>query len=215
LKWELAVVAVFAVLTSALPSHGDPIPPRRLALIGYCIGAFTAAGGDCHTTASSAGTAISNSGTVTTSGESLAYDAQSESRAGSLGGIVSVSSNTFNADGPGVMVDALEQLVDVVTFFGPVGQTGFLGLQYTLRGSNTSDGTIAEVTFGDHSVPYACVKLGIQQPIFPFGCIDHDQPGVNGLFSVGFFPFTYNVPFNLWFQLESIAGTGFGSGRHL
>jgi hypothetical protein len=36
---------------------------------------------------------------------------------------------------------------------------------------------------------------------------------VGGTFSAGVFPFVYGQAFPLWFQLESIAGTGFGAGR--
>ncbi|MGI8745305.1 MAG: hypothetical protein ACR2NN_22575 [Bryobacteraceae bacterium] len=41
----------------------------------------------------------------------------------------------------------------------------------------------------------------------------YDQMNVGGTFSAGSFPFIYGLPFPLWFELESIAGRGFGSGR--
>jgi hypothetical protein len=57
------------------------------------------------------------------------------------------------------------------------------------------------------------VKLGINDPTFPFGCTAYDQADVSGTFDAGIFPFVYGQAFPLWFQLESIAGTGFGAGR--
>jgi len=57
------------------------------------------------------------------------------------------------------------------------------------------------------------VKAGINEPILPFGCAAHDQSTVDGRFLVGRFPFVFGEMFPLWFQLESIAGTGFGAGR--
>lgn len=115
------------------------------------------------------------------------------------------------------MVDAVEQLVDsvMISFVPFTGQIGYVQLNYSLHGSNSASGTNSLVTFGPHKVPYACVKLGINDPIFPFGCSAFDQPSVNGTFTSGVFRFTYGQAFPLWFQLESIAGTGFGSGRPL
>jgi hypothetical protein len=113
------------------------------------------------------------------------------------------------------MVDALEQTVDSITIsFDPWnGSTGYMFMFYALHGTNSATGTDARATFGPHGVPYACVKLGLNAPLFPFGCTAYDQPGVDGTFFAGMFPFTYGAAFPLWFQLESIAGTGFGPGR--
>ena len=192
---------------------GGPITTFNSAFIASCIGAFSTIA--CTTQANSSGAAITNSGTVTTSGETITYTASSVSLPGSLGGSASLSSNTLNSSGPGVMVDAVEQLVDAVTIsYAPLnGQTGLIVLDYTLHGTNSATGTDVLATFGSHKVPYACVKLGINSPIFPFGCAAYDQPSLNGTFSTGVFSFIYGQAFPLWFQLESIAGTGFGSGR--
>jgi len=105
------------------------------------------------------------------------------------------------------MVDALEQLVDAVTVsYGPLnGQTEYMLLEYTLHGTNSR--------FGGDAVPYGRVKLGINNPIFPFGWQGFSQGTVVGTFSSGVFPFTYGQAFPLWFKLESIGGTGVGSGR--
>ena len=180
------------------------------AEIGTCVGSFGTVGpppDPCTLQASSSGAAITNSGTISTSGETLSYAASSVTMAGSLGGWVSVSSNTLNSSGPGIMVDALEDLEDSVTIsFAPLnGQTGYMVLQYTLDGTNAVSGTDAS--------PYGCVKLGINNPTFTFGCQGYHQSSVAGTFSTGVFPFIYGQAFPLWFQLESIAGTGFGSGR--
>ncbi len=118
-------------------------------------------------------------------GESITYDASSVARAGALGGRVSLSSNTFNSSGPGVMVDSFEQLVDSVTAAGPGLGTGFVALFYTLEGTNTASGVDAGARFGPHGVPYACVKAGVGDPLFPFGCAAYDQPAINGTFSAG------------------------------
>jgi hypothetical protein len=80
------------------------------ALIATCIGSFGVIGAapdPCVLQTNSLGPAITNSGTVNTSGETVSYSASSVSIPGSLGGSVTVSSNTFNSSGPGVMVDAL------------------------------------------------------------------------------------------------------------
>jgi hypothetical protein len=132
-----------------------------------------------------------------------------------LGGSVSLTSQTLNSAGPGVMVDALEETADVVTILSPSlnGTVGVLQLKYTLDGTNTASGIDAGATFGPHRVPYACVKMGINQPVFPFGCTAYDAPQVAGTFTARFVRFVYGQPFPLWFQLESIAGTGFGPGR--
>jgi hypothetical protein len=113
------------------------------------------------------------------------------------------------------MVEAFGNLVDLVTIsFAPFnGQLGHIMLQYTLDGTNSLTGIDASATFGNHKVPYACVKLGINTPIFPFGCTAYDESSVNGTFSTGLFTFTYGQTFPLWFELYSIAGTGFGPGR--
>src|SRR6185436_15443746 len=97
---------------SLMPCAASPIP-YRLALVEYCLNSF--ATGPCTVTGSSSGAAITSSATVNTSGESITYTASSVSLPGSLGGKVSVTSNTLNSSGPGVMVDAVEQLVDSVT----------------------------------------------------------------------------------------------------
>jgi hypothetical protein len=134
---------------------------------------------------------------------------------GDLGGSVSLTSNTFNSSGPGLMVDAGEQLLDAVTVSSPPfnGSAGFMELLYTLDGTNSATGVDAGAVFGPHDVPYACVKLGINNPTFPFGCTAYDQGSVSGTFDAGIFPIVYGQAFPLWFQLESIAGTGFGAGR--
>jgi hypothetical protein len=209
MRWLFATVAL---VSFALPSTAAPISYRS-AFIVYCQGSF--ANGPCTTVASSSGSAISSSGTVATSGETVTYTASSAALAGPLGGKVSVSSNTFNATGPGVMVDAVAQFVDSVTIsFAPWnGSGGTMFLYYTLDGTNSASGTGAGATFGPHGVPYACVKAGINNPILPFGCTAYDQASVGGLFYAGAFNFTYGVAFPLWFQLENIAGTGFGPGR--
>ena len=203
-----------AVLLVATLFSGDnvyaAVVAYNSALIATCIGSFGAIGNPpdpCILKASSSGAAIMNSGSVNTSGENLDYTAFSVSVPGLLGGSVTVSSNTLNSSGPGVMVDALEQLVDSVTIsFAPLnGETGYMRLLYTLDGTNSSSGADAS--------PYGCVKLGINNPTFPFGCQGHFQSSVAGTFSTGTFPFIYGQGFALWFQLESIAGTGFGSGR--
>ncbi len=113
------------------------------------------------------------------------------------------------------MVDAGEQLLDAVTISFALlnGSTGFMELLYTLDGTNSATGVDAGAVFGPHDVPYACVKLGINNPTFPFGCTAYDQTSVSGTFDAGIFPFVYGQAFPLWFQLESIAGTGFGAGR--
>ena len=176
------------------------------ATIEHCIGGFITS--QCTVTASSAGAAISSSSAPSTSGESIAYNASSVSLPGrGLGGSVTLTSSTFNSSGPGIMADALEQLVDVVTIsFEPFNNSpGYIQLFYTLDGSTSASGSVA--------APYGCVKLGINEPLFPFGCTGYFQPFVRGTFGGEFFQFTYGRPFPLWFQLESIAGTGFGAGR--
>jgi hypothetical protein len=111
------------------------------------------------------------------------------------------------------MVDALEQILDSVTISDPSldGDPGIVQLYYTLEGTNTTTGSDVGATFGGHGVPYACVKIGINNPTFPFGCKAYDGAGAFGTFLGGSFSFTYGTPFPLWFQLESIAGTGFGT----
>ena len=120
------------------------------------------------------------------------------------------------------MVDAVEQLVDSVTIGSPsfTGSIGYVELLYNLDGTLSATGVDAGAAFGPHSVPYACVKIGINNPIFPFGCTAYARPAsfisnmsVDGTFGGVFFPFVYGQAFPLWFQLESIAGTGFGAGR--
>ena len=86
-------------------------------------------------------------------------------------------------------------------------------LDYALDGTNSATGTDALATFGPHKVPYACVHVGINNPVFPFGCSAYDQTSVNGSFTSSVFSFTFGQAFPLWSELESIAGTGFGSGR--
>jgi hypothetical protein len=199
------------------PLPPPPPPPRvepfTLAYISYCQGSFNA--GPCATAAASTGAQINASGIVSTSGEFVNYTASSVSLAGQLGGSVSLMSQTLNSSGPGIMVDALEETLDVITISFPPfnGEFGTMELLYTLHGDNTASGVDTTATFGPHRVPYACVKLGINQPVFPFGCVAHDAPQVAGTFSRGFVQFVYGRPFPLWFQLESIAGTGFGPGR--
>jgi hypothetical protein len=202
-----------ALLISPFPCAAATVTPSRTAFIVYCLNSF--ATGPCTLVAHSSGAAITGSGTVNTSGESVTFTASSVSRAGALGGSVSLTSNTLNSSGPGVMVNALQQLVDIMTIsFDPFnGSTGYMELLYTLQGTNSATGTNATATFGPHRVPYACIKMGINDPVFPLGCVAYDQPGVNGIFSAGVVPFIYGTPFPLWFQLESIAGTGFGPGR--
>ena len=198
------------LLLLALPMANAATIAYNLAVITTCVGSFGAIGNPpdpCTPQMTSSGATISSFGSITTSGENLSYSASSVSTPGELGGVVSVTSNTINSSGPGVMVDALEQLVDsVVISYAPLnGQTGYLFLDYTLDGTNSSSGADAP--------SYGCVKLGINDPLFPFGCSGHFQPSVSGTFSSGVFPFIYGQAFPLWFQLESIAGTGFGSGR--
>jgi len=72
---------------------------------------------------------ITSSGNVTTSGESIVFAASSAYMGGSrIGSSASVTSNTFNSLGPGVMVDARELFVDEVTVtFDPLnGRTGYV-----------------------------------------------------------------------------------------
>lgn len=194
-----------SLMFATLVGKAGPISSYNLAEVVTCVGSFSSG---CTLQDSSSGASITSSGTVTTSGESVFYTASSVSAPGSLGGVVSVSSNTLNSSGPGIMVDALEQLLDSVTIsFAPLnGQTGSMLLYYTLDGANSAVGT-------NVGVPYACVKLGINNPTFPFGCTAFPGSSVNGTFSAGVFTFTYGTAFPLWFQLESIAGTGFGPGR--
>lgn len=211
---RLLTLVVLGVVLSAARSAGDTITPGRQTFISYCIGSFSAPGA-CTLVASSDGSPIAASGTVTTSGETVTYAASSIAQEFSLGGTALVSSTTFNSAGPGVMVDAVEQLVDLVTVsWDPWnGSTGYLQVFYTLDGFNSASGANASATFGNHGVPYACVKLGVGTPLFPFGCEAHDSPSVDGLFGGAFFPIVYGQAVPLWFQLESIAGTGFGPGR--
>jgi hypothetical protein len=138
----------------------------------------------------------------------VAYTASSVALAGSLGGAVAVSTSTLNSSGPGVMVDALEQFVDILTVsYAPLnGLTGYLVIDYTLHGTNSTAG---------NNISYGCVKAGINEPIFPFGCTGYSQPRVAGTFESATYSFTYGQTFPLWFQLESIAGTGFGAGRKM
>lgn len=210
---RLMVIAFVVLSTSIISCVGDTITPFNSAFIEYCAGAFAV--GQCTVTASSSGAPITASGSATTSGESINYTASSVSMPGALGGSVSLTSNTFNSSGPGIMVDAGEQLLDAVTISFALlnGSTGFMELLYTLDGTNSATGVDAGAVFGPHDVPYACVKLGINNPTFPFGCTAYDQTSVSGTFDAGIFPFVYGQAFPLWFQLESIAGTGFGAGR--
>lgn len=203
------IVTVF--LWGAVFTNAATITTYHASQIYTCIGSFSA----CTLQVSSSGNLITNSGTVSTSGESVTYSASSVSLIGSLGGSVSFTSNTSNSSGPGIMVDALEQVLDAITVsYAPLnGQTGFMMLNYSLHGTNSATGVDAQATFGNHGVPYACVKLGINNPTFPFGCTGFDQANVQGTFSSGLFPIVYGQTVPLWFQLESIAGTGFGAGR--
>ena len=206
--------AVVALLGSLIPCFGATITPYNLANIGYCVGSFAA--GPCTGVANSSGAPITASGSATTSGESITYTASSVSRPGALGGSVSLTSDTLNSSGPGIMVDALEQLLDLVTISSPLyvnGSIGNMELFYTLDRTNSATGTDALATFGPHEVPYACVKMGINSPTFPFGCTAYDQTSVGGTFEAGVFSYVFGHAFPLWFQLESIAGTGFGAGR--
>ena len=206
-------LAALASLVLVLPASADTISYRR-SFVEHCVGAFAI--GACTVTASSAiGAEVSGSATVTTSGETVSYVGSSVALPGSLGGRASVTSNVVNSTGPGVMVDALAQMVDLVTIdFAPWhGQAGSMVMYYTLEGFNDATGADEDITFGPHGVPYACVKIGIGEPVFPFGCAAHDQDRVDGLFLGGTFSFIYGKEFPLWFQLESIAGTGYGAGR--
>lgn len=194
-------------------ANAASITPFTNAGIATCIGAFTTS---CTFQVSSSGAAITHSGSVATPGETLSYTASSVSMPGSLGGSVSTTSNTLNSSGPGIMVDAQELLVDSVTIsYAPFnGQIGYIVLNYTLDGTNSQSGTdaVPPPTPGPNQ-SYACVHLGINDPIFPFGCTTFTQPTVDGTFSTGTFSFIYGEAFPLWFGLESIAGTGFGPGR--
>jgi hypothetical protein len=202
----------FLMFVTSFLSDAATITPYNFTEIATCIGSFTSG---CTVQKTSSGAPITNSGTVSSSGENVTYTASSVSVPGSLGGVVSLNSDTINSSGPGIVADALEQVVDSVTVsYGPLdGQTGFMALDYVLEGTNGATGIDAGATFGGHGVPYACVKLGINNPVFPFGCTAYDQSSLDGTFSSGVFAFTYGAAFPLWFQLESIAGTGFGSGR--
>jgi hypothetical protein len=192
--------------------YAGPITTFHTSWVVTCIGmfgAYTHPGDPCTTQAtSSVGAAISNSGTITTTGETVNYSGSSVSMPGSLGGSIQVTTNTFNQSGPGIMVDALELMVDSITvdYPGYTGQPGVMLLQYTLHGTNSVSGS--------DTLPYACIHLGINSPEFPFGCNgSFTQASVNGTFSTGFYPFVWGQATPLWFALESIAGTGFGSGR--
>src|SRR5215831_15644867 len=174
---RVTVLAAFAILASVIRCAATPVAPFYVANIGDCLGSF--ASGPCTNVASSSGAEINGSGTVTTSGETVSFTSSSVAKPGSLGGKVSVTSNTFNSSGPGVMVDALEQLNDVMTVsLGGLTGTGVMELFYALDGTNTATGVDLGATFGPHFVPYACVKLGIGEPIFPFGCTAHDTATV-------------------------------------
>jgi hypothetical protein len=209
-------LAVVVILGALSPCEAVPIEPFRNAGIVYCLNGFGAGGGPCGLIAFSEGDLITASGTLTTTGETVNYFASSVALPGTLGGSVSVTSDTFNSSGPGVLVDAVSALLDSVTvsYLPWNGQTGYMEMYYTLDGTNSATGTGVGATFGPHGVPYACVKIGINDPIFPFGCTAYDWPVVDGpAFFGGIFPFTYGVEFPLWFQLEVIAGTGIGPGR--
>lgn len=210
-RLRLPAVGLLMMVTAL--ANAAPITTYNFAGIFTCIGAFESS---CTSQDSSSGAAITNSGNVTTSGETLSYTASSISLPGSLGGSVSTNSNTLNSSGPGIMVDAEELMVDSVTIsFAPLnGETGYIVLDYTLHGTNSLGGTdtIPSPTPGPPDA-YACVHLGINNPVFPFGCTVFNAPSVAGTFSTGVFSFTYGQAFPLWFGLESIAGTGFGSGR--
>jgi hypothetical protein len=211
-QFPLMCLIFVTFLAHAAIAGAAPITPFNFSGIATCVGDFTS----CSFPASSSGTAITNSGSVATSGETLSYSASSVSLPGSLGGSVSTNSDTLNSSGPGIMVDAEELMVDsVIISFAPLtGQTGFIVLDYTLHGTNSVSGTdaIPPPTPGPNE-SYACVHLGINNPIFPSGCTTFTQPSVAGTFSTGTFSFIYGEAFPLWFGLESIAGTGFGSGR--
>jgi hypothetical protein len=210
---RLLLPAVGELLFVTALANAGPITTYNFAEIATCVGAFESS---CTSQDSSSGAAITNSGSVTTSGETLSYTASGVSLPGSLGGSVSTISNTLNSSGPGIMVDAEEGMVDSVTIsYAPLsGQTGYIVLDYTLDGTNSLGGT--DTTPSPTPGPpdaYACVHLGINNPVFPFGCTTFNAPSVAGTFSTGTFSFTYGQAFPLWFGLESIAGTGFGSGR--
>jgi len=177
--------------------------------IATCTGSFSSG---CTVQATSNGTLITNSGTVMATGSVATYSASSISVPTSLGGMASVSSNTTSSSTPGIMVDALEQFVDNITIDDPGydGQTGYLTISFTLDGTNTATGVDSGAQYGGTGVPYACVKVGIGDPILPFGCTGFDQASLNQRFTTGAFAFTFGQAFPLWFQLESIAGTGFG-----
>ena len=77
------------VLAALAAARGDSITPYRQAIITTCVGSFGIIAnppGPCLLQASSNGTAISNAGTVSTSGEVVNYSALSVFHAGSLGG---------------------------------------------------------------------------------------------------------------------------------
>lgn len=203
---------VVTLVGTGVADAGIPAGSSRHAFLGPCQGSFITG---CSTVLSSMGARIDHSGTASSSGESVNYTATAVSEANSLGGSVSLTSQTLNPSGPGIMVQAVANMVDVITISFPPwdGTVGTMELRYTLHGNNSASGVDATARFGPHRVPYACVKLGTNEPLFPFGCIAHDSSQIDGTFSAGFVTFVYGKPFPLWFELESIAGTGFGPGR--
>ena len=73
-----------------------------------------------------------------------------------------MSSGTLNSLGPGIIVDAAEQLVDSVTIsLGPPidGSLGHMSLFYTLVGTNIATGTDAHAGFGPLGVLYVAKML--------------------------------------------------------
>jgi DNA-binding winged helix-turn-helix (wHTH) protein len=209
----LACMAAFVASYALRPHSGHAhayvagwaaIAPYTSASIASCTGAFVPS--SCSTALSSSGKSIRTSGAINTSGDNLTYTASSVALAASLGGAVAVNTTTSNSSGPGVMVIAREQFVDVLTIsYAPLnGLTGHLVINYTLHGANNTTG---------HNISYGCVKAGINEAIFAFGCTAYSQPSVAGTFESATYSFSYGQPFPLWFQLESIAGTGFGPGR--
>jgi len=135
---KIPALALSALLASVVLCDAAPF---NLAVIEHCIGAFAA--GACTVTNSSGGAAIVAGATVNTSGESVTYTASSVSKPGALGGKVSVTSNTMNSTGPGVMVDALEQLVDSVTVsFAPLKRMSHSNARAAVRATRSSPALI-------------------------------------------------------------------------
>src|SRR6478735_3447076 len=95
------LLAAAALLGSVLPCSATPISYNSAQIV-YCLGSFDV--GPCTFVGGSTGASITRTGTVNTSGETVTFTASSVSLPGTLGGKVSLSSNTFNSSGPGVMV---------------------------------------------------------------------------------------------------------------